>query len=150
MAIPEWYNEHMDTEDVREQHEKELASLPKSSLTLHYHGEIVRRLFMAGGAALLILTPIVRDVLPLRASILLLLTFLLAILAGITNPKHVWIMFSDIVVASVALFIFQYAAISGITGGDPTHAILIRQAFAINFFFALYFAAKSLRGALMR
>ncbi len=143
----------MDTEDVREQREKEEQTLlkhPKSSLTLHYHGEVVRRLFMAGGAALLVSLPLVRDVLPLNTSILLILILLLAVLAGITNPKYKWIIFSDVLVAALALTIFEYYAISGIAHDGSKLVILVRQLLAINFFFALYFAAKTLRGALVR
>ncbi len=143
----------MDTEDVREQKEREDRDLlrhPKSSLTLHYHGEIVRRLFMAGGAALLVSLPLVRDVLPLNTSVLLILVLLLAILAGITNPKQTWVIVSDVVVAAIALIIFEYYAISSITHNGTNIVIFIRQILAINFFFALYFAAKTLRGALIR
>ncbi len=143
----------MDTEDVREQKEREEGALlkhPKSSLTLHYHGEVVRRLFMAGGAALLISLPLVRDVLPLNTSVLLILILLLAVLAGITNPKYKWIIFSDVVVAALALTIFEYYAISGIAHDGTKLVIIVRQLLAINFFFALYFAAKTLRGALVR
>lgn len=143
----------MDPIDVQEQKEREERSLikhPKSSLTLHYHGEVVRRLFMAGGAALLVSIPLVRDVLPLNTSVLLILILLLAILAGITNPKYKWIIFSDVIVAALALIIFEYYAISGIAHDGSRLVIVVRQLLAINFFFALYFAAKTLRGALIR
>ncbi len=123
---------------------------PRSSPALPYHGDIVRKLFLLGGAVMLLAIPFDRGLLPLNTSVISILVLLIALLAGVTNPRQRSIMTVNILVAAFVLLVFEYYALNGFTNGDGLLVVVIRQLLALNFFFALYFAAKTLRGALLK
>jgi lysylphosphatidylglycerol synthetase-like protein (DUF2156 family) len=111
----------------------------------HYYGNTVRKLFLAGGIAVLIFLPFQRDLLPFHSLALIFGALLFTLLAGLTSQKQHWAIIADMVAAALALVVFEYFAITRYADTGVDLVTLIRQALAINFFFALYFSCKTLR-----
>lgn len=125
---------------------------PQRTYLRHYYGDIVRRLFLAGGVVLLVLIPWQKDIFPVGSFGLIFLVIIFAIIAGLTNSRKRWIATLNVVTAALALLIFGYFAIDAYTREEDKFSIffIARQILALLFFFALYYSAKTLRGSLVR
>lgn len=115
----------------------------------HYYGDTVRILFVVAGVLLLasqfigspFLTPIA----------VLLLTVILVISAGLTNPVQTWIQWSNLALSALCLLLFGSIALSRFQEtGDVFGQNFIILLLVIIFVGALYSATKTLRGTLMR
>lgn len=110
----------------------------------HYHGDTVRILFLVGGVIILATLPFYKNLLPIGAGFLTVFVVLLALGAAIVNPFQRWIVFVNLIIAIVAVILFEYVAAIGY-GTDPAALSIIRQILAIVFLFALYYSGKTLR-----
>lgn len=123
-------------------------TLTPPALVPHYYGDIVRKLFLAAGVIILLALPFIDSLLPLPATILLLVVLATSVVAGLTNPKQLWVMVLDIAVALIGIIAFEGHAITR-SDGDPVWVFVVDQVLALLFFFALYFSIKSLRGRMV-
>ncbi len=116
---------------------------------IHYYGDIVRVLFLIAGGALIVapvLAPLSSGMVTLLAPCIL----LLGVMAGITNPRQRWTMLANLLIAAIALLVLEGVAIGAYRAADGISVpFLLWQALALNFFIALYFAAKTLRGQIV-
>lgn len=111
----------------------------------HYYGDIVRKLFLTAGVLILLALPFAVAYVPWPAPVLLLVVLAVTMVAGLTNPKQVWVMWLNVAVAGVGLLAFEWHAI-GRVGTPPSWIFVFDQALALIFFFALYYSIKTLRG----
>lgn len=102
----------------------------------HYYGDIVRKLFLAAGVIMLVSLP---------ATISLLAVLAVTIVAGLTNPRQMWVMWLNAAVSLAGIVAFEYHAILS-SGTDPAWLFVVDQVLALLFFFALYYSIKTLRG----
>src|SRR3989338_4864476 len=59
-----------------------------SQLTAHYYGDLVRKLFLAGGIIMIFGLPFMKDLFDLPIYIPLMAILVLAYLAGLTSPRQ--------------------------------------------------------------
>lgn len=111
----------------------------------HYYGDTVRKLFLAIGVVMLVALPFFSSSLPGPALIAFLGVLVVAVVAGLTNPKQIWVMGLNVGVSLAGLAVFEYYAILQ-AKTDPVWLFVINQAIALLFFFALYYSVKTLRG----
>lgn len=117
----------------------------------HYYGDIVRKLFLAGGVIALVFRPIYPDLIPLNSFLFIIAMLVIAIIAGITNPEKYWTMISDLVIAGIAFIIFEYSAVSKYTTvNNLTFLFLVQQSLGLIFFFALYYSSKTVRAMYLK
>ncbi|MCW9054721.1 MAG: hypothetical protein OQJ98_01950 [Candidatus Pacebacteria bacterium] len=114
----------------------------------HYHGDVVRILFLVGGVIILATLPFYKNLLPVGTSFLTVFVVLLALGGAIVNPFQRWTVFVDLVISAVAVVLFEYAAVIRY-GYDEGLLSLIRQLLAIVFLFALYYSGRTLRAMVM-
>jgi hypothetical protein len=127
-------NFKMDLEEYRE--------------TPHYYGDIVRVLFLTAGLVMLVSLPFYHNLtqLPLIISIMIILG--MGLLAGLTNPKVIYVIVFDVAISLCALFITEYFAV--VYFHEQILYSLINQGLAILFFISLYYSSKTLRGFFIR
>ncbi|MFA7286675.1 MAG: hypothetical protein WC052_03400 [Patescibacteria group bacterium] len=118
--------------------------------TVHYYGDIVRRLFIAIAITLTIVSPFVVSLLPVSAFAISLIVLALILLAGLTNPLQRWIIATDFVVSAAGVYSFVYVSATSYAAValSNTHlAFFVASHFiAFLFAFALYYSSKSFRG----
>ena len=111
----------------------------------HYYGHIVRGLFLAAGVIMLITLATLKHVLPAGTFFVIFAILVIDLFAGLTNPTQRWVAMLDMLISLVGLTTFEYHAVIGYTNlGDAL--FWVNQSLAIIFFFAFYFATKTLRG----
>lgn len=114
----------------------------------HYYGDKIRVLFFLSGILMLVSLPVFQEKLPVETSLSLVAIVLLTFLAGITNPKQVWLSFLNTAASLIGLVVFEYYAVKNFANFD--NFFIINQLLAIIFFLAFYFSAKTLRGFYLR
>ena len=119
-----------------------------ASLTSHYYGDVVRVLLLAAGAIVLVFSPSHPDLMPLGTFPVVIIALLSVLLAGLTSPKQTWVMFANAAVSAVGVVFFEYIAILQYQSVQSIQDIVfvLQQLIAVIFFFALYYASKTLRG----
>lgn len=115
----------------------------------HYHGHIVRRLFLAAGLVTLVAVALNNDFLLFSPSITFVIALLFIFAAALTAPKQHWDEVFNVFVSLFGLAIFAFVAIVDYSSTD-LFWFLVRQGLVILFAFALYFSAKTLRGAIIK
>ncbi len=110
----------------------------------HYHGDEVRRYFVAAVAVAFIAIPLWGEVLPLGVAVEVYGGILFIILAGITAPHSRVILVVDAIAAAAGVFLLEMAAIS-LFHTDSVVLFLVREVDAILLAFALYAAVKTIR-----
>lgn len=113
---------------------------------LHYYGNLVRRLFLAGAIVMLLALPFLNYLLPIPLFCSLLAIIILSVVAGFTSPWRKWAIVMDEVIAIVAVLIFEYYAVNYYVKYSAASSLfLINQLLALDFLIALYFNTKTLR-----
>ena len=125
---------------------------PQKPHTPHYYGDIVRKLFIAGGVLMLVTLPIFYKDIPIPFTLSVFAILAIVLLAGLTNPRQTWVTVLDLIVSAFAFMSFEYVAIfeGTYSGAFQSGFFWITQALAVIFFIAVYFSAKTLRGMYRR
>lgn len=111
----------------------------------HYYGDIIRKLFLAGGIIMLLGLPFVYQSIPSPLTFAIFFVLVIIILAGFLSPRHRRAIAVDVLVAAVCLGTFEYYAINAYLAADGPF-FFVNQVLAFVFFFALYYGTKTLRG----
>ncbi len=115
-----------------------------------YHGTFVRKLFLAGAIIMLLTLPSLNPLLPVPAFVSVMAILVIGFIAGLTNPKQTSVTALNTIVAAIAFVVFEYYAIDSIRLMQATPELFwINQLLAINFFVAMYYSSKTLRGMLL-
>lgn len=116
----------------------------------HYHGDIVRVLFLVIAFLMFVGLPFFQDEIPLPLSLSLGAVVFLVFLGGLTNPRQAWVVFLDTVVSLLGLSIFAYFSVTRFSSLELTAFFLINQTLGLLFLVAFYFSTKTLRGMYLR
>ena len=126
----------------------------RGPMVKHYHGDTVRRFLVIGAVIMLATMPFARDLLPASFSLGLLAILAVGVFAGLSNPRQIWVAVLNLFISAVAFLVFEYVAVSRYIATDglvsPLWFIMLNQVLALNFFAALYFGSKTLRGMILR
>jgi hypothetical protein len=116
---------------------------PQSHKVVLYFGDTVRQLFLACGVIMLAGLPFFHTYIRISNFVLILGIVIVAIFAGLTNPKKKIFLFFDILISIIGTFAFEGIAIASFFVSN--WYFTFNQIIAILFFIALYFAVKSYR-----
>ena len=116
---------------------------------LHYYGDQVRRLYFLAAAVMLIGLPFVGQSVAIPIFISVISILVLDFLAGLTNPKQLWVHWANTLVSAAALIIFETAAI-GSLASYKSFIFIINQFLAVLFLVAVYYNTKTLRAMLLK
>ncbi|HRH93915.1 MAG TPA: hypothetical protein PKV72_05290 [Candidatus Peribacteria bacterium] len=120
----------------------------RSTTVSHYHGDIVRKLFLTAGALMLATTPFFQSRLPVSAYAGMCVVLVLDVAAAMMNPLMKRLAYFESAVALIGCATFEFYAIRDFDVSDGL--FWTNQALALLFFFALYYAVKTARGAALR
>ena len=110
----------------------------------HYHGDIVRQLFIAGAAGMLLGAPFYTSSVRVLLPFLVFGALVLVALAALTNPHKKNIMMANAAAAGAGLLIYETWALFNYADGTLLEFGL-RQLLALAFMAAFYFSMKTLR-----
>jgi hypothetical protein len=120
-------------------------------LTLHYYGDLVRFLFLAGAVLMLLTLPFINNRVPVPIFVSILAILTLALVAGFTNPRLRSTVILDTTIAISAFIIFEYYAVSGYIEISAVDLYFVsNQLLAIIFLIASYYSTKTLRGMFLK
>jgi len=108
----------------------------------------VRQLFFVAAAIMLIGLPFVGPLVTLPVFISIFAILVLDFLAGLTNPRQMWVNWVNILVASIALVVFEYAAVKSFND-SRAFFFVVNQFLATLFLLAIYLSTKTLRGMMI-
>ena len=114
----------------------------------HYYGDIVRQLFIAGVAVMLIGAPFYANSLYIELPFEVLGGIGVVALAAFTNPMGKTIMMANAIAAGVILLIYQTWALLGYSASGWL-VFFLRELIALIFMAAFYFSLKTLRAMVM-
>ncbi len=141
----------MENEDNIPIPKRSFLGLRKHLAIPHYHGHIVRRLFVLAGVIMLLGLPFFATVVKGGVFMAISGILVLGLYAGLTTPKHTWIMWGDVVLSALGSFVFEVLAIGLYDSNTSiTGYFIFNQALAIVFFLALYFSVKTFRAMLLK
>ncbi len=115
----------------------------------HYHGDKVRVLFLAIALFMILGLPFFQEQIPLPLTLSLTSVIFLIFLAGLTNPRQVWVAFLNVVVSLGGLLIFEYFALINVDAISGAF-FWVNQILAMMFLIAFYYSTKTLRGFYLR
>lgn len=116
----------------------------------HYHGTLVRKLFLAGAIVMLLTLPSLNPLLPVPAFVSVLAILTIGFIAGLTNPKQKSVTAINTIAAAIAFVVFEYYAIDSIRLMNLNPELFwVNQLLAVNFFIAMYYSSKTLRGMML-
>ena len=112
----------------------------------HYHGDIVRGLFVAA-SILIFLTQFIGTALPFSTGAVMFFILCLVVSAGITNPVQQWIHWVNVLISVTGLLLFGGLALSRINNNiDLISQNSLVAILALLFMGTLYLGTRTLRG----
>lgn len=123
----------------------------EDKITSHYHGDAVRKLFVAGAAIMVATLPFVNSNLPVPLSVSLIAIITIGLFAGLTNPLQRWVAILNTLIAVFASFVFAYYAVDSYVNFSIKSLLFWTDwTLALVFFASLYYATKTLRGMILQ
>jgi hypothetical protein len=121
------------------------TELPKQGPKTHYYGDQIRVLFVIAGILMLLGLPLFQDKIPFSVWFSVGAIIVLIFLAGLTNPKQVWVSFLNTAASLIGFAVFEYYALTNSISLFEGF-FLVNQLLAIIFLIAFYLSSKTLRG----
>ena len=110
----------------------------------HYYGDNVRGLLLAAAVIMLVGAPWYANNLQAELPLYLLGALILVCFAAFTSPRSHTMLIADTIVAGVGMALFEQWALSSYES-VALSVFALRQLIALIFFFAFYFAGKTVR-----
>ncbi len=114
----------------------------------HYYGDHVRALFVAASALWLVSLPFFPSILPFDPVLQVISIVIVVVFAALTNPRKIWILTYDTLIAGMGVVIFEVTAIYYFSVSTWIE-FFVREALVILFLLALYMSIKTLRAMYM-
>ncbi|OGF69085.1 hypothetical protein A3H65_00625 [Candidatus Giovannonibacteria bacterium RIFCSPLOWO2_02_FULL_45_14] len=115
----------------------------------HYYGDVVRKLFVAGDAVMILTYPFFTEKIFFSTTISILVIVFIGAIAGFLSPRQKWASSITFIISICALSVFEYHAATALTGENKNLFSLFfwtNQVLAVIFFMSLYYSAKTIRG----
>ena len=113
----------------------------------HYYGDIVRQLFVAVAALMLIAAPLYADSVRGQMPFIAAAALFMVGLAAFTSPHNKTVMMLNVVVSGAAIVLYEAWALLGYQDGAPI-AFVLREAVVVVLLGAFYFSTKTWRAML--
>lgn len=117
--------------------------------SMHYYGDKVRTIFILAAIIIIVMAPFFKDRIPFREHFTVLGVMVLAMLAGLTNPKLRSIIVLDFIVSLFAFLIFGTEALVTYSKYKVDTFFVANLGLSVVTIFAIYYSSKTLRGNLM-
>jgi len=131
-----------------------MNSLQHELNTPHYYGDTVRLLFMIAGIIMLVTLPSFSKILNVPVIVSVASILILALSAGLTNPKQKWDATVNVVIASVGFLVFETFGVlaygQGVISKQGEFFVITNIGLGLLFLVALYFGVKTLRGLYLK
>lgn len=111
----------------------------------HYHGNVVRGLFVLSAIILLVSLPLIGNVTTLPTVITIAMIIVLIVLGAITSSSIKWVHTINAALSLFGVIVFEYNAVVGGVS-DGTLLFGVRQVLALIFLLTLYFSVRTLLG----
>lgn len=116
---------------------------------MHYYGDKVRIIYIIIALIILVMTPFFKDRIPTTEYFSVLGVMVLAVFAGLTNPKSRVIIIFDFLISIFSLLVFGFEALNSYNNTYIDTFFVGNLVLAIISVFAIYYSSKTLRGNLM-
>lgn len=116
---------------------------------IHYHGDIIRGLFIAATAIMIVSLPFFYKIISMPLPVSLLAIVILATAAGLTTYNQKWTLYIDCLIAIVGFCVFELNAVRMYVDNGKIMLALINQVLALIFLIALYYSVRSLRWSII-
>lgn len=123
----------------------ELNTSSGSIPPVHYYGDLIRKLFMVGAAVMVVGLPFVGSYISMPTFVSVLAILVLGILAGLTNPRHVWVTVVNTIISVIAFVLFEIYAIK-FYYANQAYFFVVNQGLSLLFLAATYYSTKTWRG----
>lgn len=130
----------------------EAEGMPPHRTVTHYHGDETRLLFVIA-AVVMVVAKSTGTALPLPTFLTVVVAVVLAIAAGITNPKQKYIHWVNFGLAALGALYFGIHAVNTYRAGNVSifnGAFMYTEILAVASLVALYLTTRTLRGINMR
>ena len=114
----------------------------------HYHGDVLRQLFIAAVILMLVGAPFYANALQIQLPFLIIGALVLAGLAALANPHKKWIFVVSAIAAGAGFVIYELWALQQYAGSSWVQFIL-REVIALVFLIAFYFSMKTVRAFML-
>jgi hypothetical protein len=134
----------MDTEHFYDQEDK--TSTPPA----HYYGDIIRALFVAAGALMIVSLPFFKNQIPVDPAASIFFILILGVLAGFSSPRQKWVPVVNTMFSLFSVLVFEYYAMASYKNLEQLFTdpfFLVNQVLACIFFVTLYLSVKTMRAA---
>lgn len=123
----------------------------KYGVSLHYHGDVVRKLFVVSTIIMIGTLPFVNHLLPVSSLVSIIGVVVVGSLAGFISPRRGSVILMDFIISVGGVMIFEFYAIDSYNK-DLANGLLfvINQTLAVIFLFALYYSAKTVRAYFLK
>ena len=115
----------------------------------HYYGDTVRSLFVLGAIIMAVMLPVFNDQIPLPTIVSIAVIVFIGLMAGLTDPTRHWVAWVNVLICIGVVIVLEYTAIQAFAHiGQQFWFFWVNQILVVDFFVALYFGMKTLRGML--
>lgn len=125
------------------------APIPPRHEIPHYHGDALRALFVVE-AVLLIIAQVMAALPSISVGVTIVAAIALVVVAGIMNPRQMWIHWVAALLAALGAALFGSAAYGALrTGSALGPSLVFILTLAILSLVALYLATRTIRGMML-
>ncbi len=131
--------------------EDDYIEKPKKERPEHYYGDTVRKLFLTSGVIMLLFNAFFFDLISTPTVLTVLGAIIIVILAGLQNPRHLWLNILNTCVSAIACFVFTYTGIQHYMHADVFNVAFFwsNQLLGLLFLFATYYSSKTIRAKIV-
>ena len=115
----------------------------------HYHGDVVRQLFIVTVILMVVGAPFYTETLRTQLPFMIAGALVLAALAALANPHKKWVFLAGAVAAGLGFVVYETWALYQYATSSWLEFIL-REVIAVTFLVAFYFSMKTVRAFMLR
>ncbi len=115
----------------------------------HYHGDVIRNIFIVSGFVMLFTLPVFKDLVSVPFYVSSLIIIFLGLFAGLTNPFKKWVIGLNVLVSAVGVIVFEYYAVNQYFLINEDERVkwffIVNMGLAIAFFIAFYYGTRTFK-----
>jgi len=114
----------------------------------HYHGDVLRKLFILAAIVMISTLPFLSHLIPVSYLYSIVGIIVLVSTAGFIKPRNKFAIIVDFIISIIGVFVFEYYAMDAyIKYSASSFYFVTNQTLGLIFLFALYYASKTVRAA---